>query len=95
MSHKTGNSGLSGVSGFSGKPEPAESAVPCSLLRQGLKFARGGAVTNHRSHHYLAKAPAFASGTGELITRRSQRMILRDRLKLGAGQVRTTLIFPL
>ena len=53
MSHKTGNSGLSGVSGFSGKPEPAESAVPCSLLRQGLKFARGGAGTNHRSHHYL------------------------------------------
>jgi hypothetical protein len=69
VSHKTGNSGLSGVSGFSGKPEPAESAVPCSLLRQGLKFAWGGAGTNHRSHHYLAKAPAFASGTGELITR--------------------------
>ena len=69
MSHKTGNSGLSGVSGLCGKPEPAESAVPCSLLRQGLKFAWGGAGTNHRSHHYLAKAPAFASGTGELITR--------------------------
>jgi hypothetical protein len=29
VSHKTGNSGFSGVSG---KPEPAESAVPCSLL---------------------------------------------------------------